>query len=250
MDLSFFEGFDYEPGEIDDEIFLSQAPLSLLEENIRSQFEEPGEDHKTDFVQTFLNKYLYTKQNDLEEEDDEIEGYHDDFILHMENLFREFLSVGIPNLEDEDNEYCEEMVHYLYRFFIINIKKNFVRLVLHFIEERKDWLYDALPKTKDIAHMSYKDVIDDEVDLTIISNIYGAVKRVLKEAKQFTIDDFFEYARSDATNLEIDFILEKYDNNEVNGNFVEKYIDMIDPILRDEITCKVKNKLLKKYTNN
>lgn len=250
MDLGFFEGFDYEPNDIDDEIFLSQAPLSLLEENIRSQFEDPVENHKTDFVQTFLNKYIYTKENDLEDEDDEIEGYHDNFIAFMESILQEYLSIGLPNIDDEDNEYQEEIVHYLYRFFIIYIKKNFVRLIIHYIEDHEKDLYDVLPKAKDIAYQSYKQAIEDEEKLTIISNIFRAVKQVLHEAKELTIDEFFDYVRADATNLEIDFILEKYDSGDINGNFVEDYIDMIDPYLQDEITCKVKNKLLKKWMKN
>lgn len=250
MDMGFFTGFEYNPNDIDDEIFLSQAPLSLLEENIRSQFEEPEEDHKTDFVQSFLNKYIYTKQNDLEEEDDDIEGLHGEFIAFMESILREFLGIGLPNLDDEDNEYQEEIVHYLYRFFIINIKKNFIRFIIHYIEDNKSKICEHIESSsKNVSYKNYKQIIDDEEDLTIISSIYSVVSYVLRKAKKLNIDDFFDYIRADATNLELDFVLDKYDNDEINGNFVEGYVDMLSPILTDSITCKVKNKLLKKYTN-
>ena len=34
MSLDAFKGFDYEPNELDNEIFLSDVPLQLMEENI------------------------------------------------------------------------------------------------------------------------------------------------------------------------------------------------------------------------
>lgn len=250
MNLGYFTGFNYDPNSIDDEIFLSEAPLSLLKENIRAQFEEPEEDHKTDFIQSFLNKYIYTKENDLEEEDDDIEALHGEFIAFMESILKKFLGIGLPNLDDEDNEYQEEIVHYLYRFFVINIKKNFVRFIINYIEDNKSDICEHIGYSpKSVSYKNYKQIIDDEDDLTIVSNIFSVVSYVLKCTKKISIDDFFKYAEADATNLEMDFIIDKYDNDEVNGNFVENYVDMLSPILRDSITCKVKNKLLKKYTN-
>ena len=124
MDVTTFEGFDYEPNDIDDEIFLSEAPLSLMKENIRSQFENPGENHKNDFIQTFLNKYAYSKKIELEEESENLDDLHDEFISYMEDLFKEFLGIGLPDIEEKNDEIQEEIVHYLYRYFIINIKKN------------------------------------------------------------------------------------------------------------------------------
>ena len=51
MDIVKFEGFEeYNPNEIDDEIYLSEAPLALIMGNIRTQFENPGENRKNDFA--------------------------------------------------------------------------------------------------------------------------------------------------------------------------------------------------------
>lgn len=250
MNHAIFDGFDYDPNQIEDEIFLSQAPLELLMENIRSQFTEPNWDHKNDFVQSFINKYLYTKENELEEEADEIERLHDRFIQFMEDTLYEFLRIGIPGIEDRtSDEEAEEFVHYLYRFFIIFIKKNFVRVFKRYIKKHKEELYEKIPKTKDVAYLRYRNEIDDEVDCQIISKIFTVVEMVrdiLQE--ECDIDTFFDLARSDSINLEIDFIQEKYDIDEINGNFVPYYFDMVDDALLDEITCSVKNSLLKKYT--
>lgn len=247
---AIFDGFDYDPNQIEDEIFLSQAPLELLMENIRSQFTEPNWDHKNDFVQSFINKYMYTKENELEEEADEIDGLHDRFIQFMEDILYEFLRIGIPGIEDRTtDEEAEEIVHYLYRFFIIFIKKNFVRLFKRYINQHKEELYERLPKTKDVAYLRYHNEIEDEVDCQIISKIFTVVEMVRDTLQEeCDIDTFFDLVKSDSVNLEIDFILEKYDDGDINGNFVPFYFDMLNDVLLDEVTCSVKNGLLKKYT--
>lgn len=248
MNFPAFEGFDAEPNEVDDEIFLSEAPLSLMKENIRSQFEDPTENHKNDFVQTFLNKYIYTKKNELEEEDMTTEELHDEFIGFMRDTFKEFLGIGIPQLEDKPNDQQEEIIHVIYRYFIIGIKKNFVRVILNYIEQNKDSLYNVIPLKKEIAYNSYKNIIQDEKDLCIITNISTTVDYILHN--NLTIDNFFDYSNSDSKNYEGSYLDTAFDDCVVTGNFVEKYIDMIDDELLIEIECKVKNKLLKPYTKN
>lgn len=246
MDVTTFEGFDYEPNDIDDEIFLSEAPLSLMKENIRSQFENPGENHKNDFIQTFLNKYAYSKKIELEEESENLEDLHDEFISYMEDLFKEFLGIGLPDIEEKNDEIQEEIVHYLYRYFIINIKKNFVRFCLNYIQTNKEELSTMIEPKKDIAYLSYKDYINDEFDLTIISNISAVIETIFSQ--DVDIFTFLEHTRSDGgSNLEIDFITHQYNKGTINGNFVEYYVEMLDNDLLVDIQCKVKNKLLKKY---
>lgn len=246
MDVTTFEGFDYEPNDIDDEIFLSEAPLSLMKENIRSQFENPGENHKNDFIQAFLNKYAYSKKIELEEESENLDDLHDEFISFMEDLFKEFLGIGLPDIEEKSDEIQEEIVHYLYRYFIINIKKNFVRFCLNYIQTNKEELCTMIEPKKDIAYLSYKDCINDEFDLTIISNISAIIEVIFSQ--DVDIFTFLEHTRSDGgSNLEIDFIAHQYNKGLINGNFVDYYIDMLDNDLLVDIQCKVKNKLLKKY---
>ena len=46
-----------ESEEIENELFLSAIPLNLLEEAIKSQFNDPLEYRKTDYVKSFINKY-------------------------------------------------------------------------------------------------------------------------------------------------------------------------------------------------
>ena len=48
--LNEFNDYEYEGNDIDDEIMLSDLPLSLMMETIRSQFEDPMEYRKKDYV--------------------------------------------------------------------------------------------------------------------------------------------------------------------------------------------------------
>ena len=248
MDIATFEGFDYNPNDIDDEIYLSEAPLSLIKENIRSQFENPGENRKNDFVQVFLNKYLYSKQIELEEEEEDIEDLHEEFITFMANIFKEFLEIGLPEIEDKPNPDQEEIIQYVYRVFIINIKKNFVKFCINYIDKNKEGLASCIEPKKDVAYLSYKKIIPDEDELVILTNISQIIENIFTE----DIDPltFLHNCKSeDGSHLEIDFMLDKYESLEVNGDFVQNYYHMLDDELLIEIECKIKNKLLKRYVN-
>ena len=51
--------YDYEPTEIDDELFLSEVPLELLEQSLEVQFNNPIEYRKRDYIQSFITKYEF-----------------------------------------------------------------------------------------------------------------------------------------------------------------------------------------------
>ena len=65
--------------------------------------------------------------------------------------------------------------------------------------------------------------------------------------EEFTIDEFFEYSKTGKTELDIEFVSDKYDTNDITGNFVPYYFRMVDDGLKVEVESKVRNKLLKKY---
>lgn len=246
--MSAFENFndyDYEPNEIEDEIFLSEIPLSLMLETIQSQFDDPMEYRKNDYVQTFLNKYNYTKEEMTEEDEEEVEELYTRFISFMENIFKDYLGIGLPNIDDEGEEEQKELIHLIYRYFMINIRRNFVNLVFHYIEKNKTNIASSIEKRKDVTSLTMKKHINDEDDIVILSNLTEVVNDILDY--EFTIDEFLDYARTDNTELETDFISEKYDEMEITGNFVPFYVKMLDEDLKVEIECKVRNKILKKY---
>ena len=77
--------FDYLPSDIEDEVFLSEVPLELIEKAIQTQFMDPFEYRKKDYVQSFLTKYKFSQDNNFNTDEDRytIEKYHDDFMGFM-----------------------------------------------------------------------------------------------------------------------------------------------------------------------
>ena len=61
-----------------------------------------------------------------------------------------------------------------------------------------------------------------------------------------TVDDFMQLSRGDDANLENDFVNEKYDDFNINGNFVELYPTLMDDVTKTEIECKIITMILQK----
>ena len=83
-----FKGFEYEPNEMEMEIFLSDVPLKLMEENIKLQFDDPVEHRKNDLVQTYINSYKYTKDEMTIDDEDTVNDLSDEFLSFMLETFR------------------------------------------------------------------------------------------------------------------------------------------------------------------
>lgn len=243
MNLETFKGFDYESSDSDEEVMLSELPLSMIKDSIREQFKEPIRFGKNDFVQTFETRYIVTKNNMDEENEDEIHQLYDQFISFMRDIFKEKLELGFPYLEDMSEEEQLRLIHYTYRFFIINMKQNYMTFIYNYILKHKDDLAEMLPKKKDVTTNTIKNVIDDEEFITIIASISDCITHILED-HTVTVDDFMELSRGDDANLENDFINEKYDDFNINGNFVENYSKLIDPSTRTEIECQVRLRII------
>ena len=93
MNLEGYKGYDYESQEDDGELILSELPLSMIKDSIREQFENPTEYGKNDFVQTFETRWVVTKNNMDEENEEEITELYDQFISFMRDIFKNKLSL-------------------------------------------------------------------------------------------------------------------------------------------------------------
>ena len=132
MSLSTFRGLDYAPQDADDEVLLSEMPLSVLKGSIEKQFDDPIEYMGHDFVQSFITKYHVTKETYTEEEDfEELAELYDSFINFMESIFQTKLGIGLPELDNMGEDDQLELIHYIYRFFIINVKRNFSKFLFN-----------------------------------------------------------------------------------------------------------------------
>lgn len=246
MNLDVFKGFDYQPQDSDEEVMLSELPLSIIKDSIKQQFDDPVTYGMNDFVQTFETRYIITKEDMDEENEEEIETLYNTFIVFMRDIFKERLSLGFPELDDMTEEEQLELIHYAYRFFILNIKKNYTMLVWSYIQEYKAEIAEILPKKKNVSTNALREVIEDPDDITIISDM-GECINLIVDNPDLTVDDFMKLSRGAEPNLENDFINEKYDDFNINGNFIPQYSRMLDPTTRIEIECNIRNKILSKY---
>jgi hypothetical protein len=240
--------YGYEPTDLEDELFLSEVPVELLQESIESQFKDPLEYRKKDYVQTFITKYEFSKENMLEDDANMLEITRDKFLLFLETIFNEYLSVGFNDYEDMDVEDQNELFHHTYRFFLKNIKKNFVNIVINWIEESKDHILSNYEKKKDITFLNFKAELDNDFDVIVLSNLGNIINEIITYLRSMNdVDEFFRLCESDEAQLELECVKHYYDEMTLTGNFIENYVDMIDGDFQSEIQSKVRNRILKKY---
>lgn len=237
---------EFEPSEIEGEKLLADAPLSLIMQGIETQFDDPLEYRKKDYVQTFITKYDYCRENQDEETKDEIDEYLANFLSFMEELMENNLHVGFPNLNDLNDEDALELIHLTYRFFISNIKRNFINLVSNYLENHKEELVSDLEERKDITTLNFKDQITDSDDILLLSNLDKVVREIL--STEFDVDGFLGLIE-DPDNMELEFVSEKYEEFQITGNFVPNYIEMVDEDFRHTLETKLRNQILRKYAN-
>ena len=125
------------------------------------------------------------------------------------------------------------------------MKKNFVNLIINYINENKSELYDDLPKKKDVTSLHFKSEIDNEEDATILSNLSTIINHIL--SIDFGVDEFLDLCQGDSNTLENEFVRKKFEDFTLVGNFVEKYTDMVGEDFKIDLESKIRNRILKKY---
>jgi hypothetical protein len=243
--MATFQSELYDSNDIENEMFLSDIPLNLIEEAIKTQFDDPLEYRKTDYVQSFLNKYQFSVDNMYEEDQVELDELHDDFITFITNIFYEYFGISMPDIEDRSEEEQHKIIHYTYLYFITNIKKNFTNLIINYINKNHDDISSIFVKKKDVIYLNFKSEISDEFDVMVLSNLSSIIEHILSE--EYTIDKFFELTTGDELSVELEFVKSSFDNFTLTGNFIQSYISIVDGYFRTELESKVRNKILKKY---
>ena len=245
--MSLFSEYDYSPNDIDSDRFLSDVPVSLMKENIKAQFKDPLENRKKDHISTFISMFNYSKDNYDVYEDEDLDNtieLKDEFYAYIIELFRIYLGIGFNDFEDLSDDEQNELIHYTYRFFIINIKKNFVCLILNYIEKHRDEYFDD-DKKRDVTTLTFKREVTDPADVYILSNLATIINEIL--AEDIDVDDFFDNCDDNDYCLETRFVSKQFDEFRLTGNFVRNYIKMLDTDFISSIESKVRNRILKKY---
>lgn len=241
--------FDYQPNDIESDEFIADLPISLMKENLKSQFNDPLEYRKKDYIQSFIGMYKTAEENLDAYEDtdaDTLNAARDDFYEYIQKLLRDYLDIGFNDLDLLSKDDEDELLHYVYRFFIINMKKNFTYFIYNYIQaHRGEFLPEGEDKPRDVTSLSLKRDITDPEDVYIIANLSDVIEDIL--SKDITVDDFLSLCDDDDKCLETLFVNDKFDKFQVTGNFIEKYIEMLDDDFKFEIEVKVRNKILKQY---
>ena len=245
--MGIFSDYEYEPTNIDTEIFLSSMPLSIMEDNIKSQFKNPLEYRKVDYVHSFFRNYKYSVDNaETDEELIEIDDFRSQFVQFMCELFHRALNIGLPDIEDKSKEDQEELIRFTYRYFITNIKRNFVNFILNYIYEHKKHLCENAQRKKDISSLSLKKEIDDNDDVLILSNLSDIIDYILND-DSITVTDFIRMSDRKRPSFEAMYIDDRYNDFSITGNFIKNYVNMVDNDFKVEIEQKVRNHILKQY---
>ena len=243
---------DYDMMEEDDSVFLNAIPLSILKDSIETQFNEPFEYRKKDYIMEYIKKYNYSKeyQNEVDEELEPLEVLHDEFITFIARIFDKYLDIGFVNLLDESVESQCDIIHMTYKYFIKNIKKNFTLIIKNEIEYNKDEIVRDIDRKKDVTYRAFKREIEDEDYVLILSNLDVVVEKIIdKIINEYTVDKFLEMTDPGEYDPNYEFVKKAYNasDNLLVGNFIEKYCKMIDPIFMIDIESKVRNYILKKF---
>lgn len=240
--------YNYQPTDLDDELFLSEVPIELIQSSIKTQFEEPLEYRKKDYVQSFITKYEFSKENLLEDDMIMLDVYRDRFLQFIEQIFYNYLSVGFTNLDDLSEDDQHELIHLTYRFFIKNIKKNFVNVIMNYIIDHRSDISQTYTKKKDVTALNFKTEIEDEYDILVLSQLGDIIEEIIENLKQTDdVMEFFKLCASDEPILELEYVQHAYGEMELTGNFIENYLNMIDDEFLSEIQSKIRNRILKKY---
>lgn len=231
----------------DDEMFLSEVPTNILMSSLETQFNEPLEYRKKDYIQSFITKYEVLKDNTTDDLSGDIENMHDDFFAFVEKIFADRLNIGFVDIDDMGTDEMHELVHMTYRFFIKNIKKNFVNIIKNYINDNHSEILNNFEKKRDVTSLNFKAEIDDEYDVLVISELGNIISYIFSKIADISIDEFFNLCDDGEYLLELDFVKTAYDEMKLTGNFIQKYIDLITPEFEVEIESKIRNKILKKY---
>ena len=96
--------YEFEPTPSDAEIFLSDEPINLLKQHIRSQFTDPM-NYKFDYVGSYIESFrMSVLQVETDDDENGLERMNDDFVRFMLNIFEKYLGLGFPDFEEKSNK--------------------------------------------------------------------------------------------------------------------------------------------------
>ncbi len=229
----------------DESTFLSQVPVALIEENILTQFSNPF-NFRLDYVAEFISSYKYSLEF-IEDDDElaELNARHDEFIDFMVEVLQKKLGLGINDLKEMSFEEQEDLIHFTYRFFIINMKTNFFNVFLNYINENKEALIENAVRRKDITSQAFRREVTEE-DAIILANLSDIMNYIMAE-NTLLVDDFLRLCEGESPSTELTLVSEYFEDFILTGNFIQNYVRMLRIPMKIQIEGNIRNMILKKY---
>ena len=238
----------YIPTDENAEIFLSEEPLKLFEQHIRSQFTRPLE-ITIDYFGNFLDTYNYSQSQIVDEEDMlTLNTLRDQMFQFMLNIFSKRLGVEFIDFDLKEEDDQLDLLHMAYRFFIINIKHNFASFCLNELKDHRDkYLEMTKPLSEDTIGVTSmrKAGITDE-DIKFIISLYDLVDYIVNEST-LDIDEFILNCDYETPRLETELMYDWVKENDITGNFYPNYKTLVDSSLKKEIEFIIRREILSKY---
>lgn len=251
MTRLFDDDRDYDPNEVEDELFLSEVPQDLMLDAIETQFNHPFErGEQMDYLQTYIRNYTCTQDRiETDEEEVETDRMCNRFLTTIKDFFREYLNIGFPDLDELNPSDQLEKLHLVYRYFITNAKRNINTLVFTKISEGINTLAEEYGRRDDILTNSLPDTIPANVQ-SVIGNLDVIVDSFLDESEYDGIDEFVELSHTTGNDLECKTISNMIEDDQLTGNFIQAYLDKIDTSARTNLISKMRKRLIKTYESS
>lgn len=244
----------YDAEDMDSEMILlpqiQNMRLSLIEENIRIQVENPFESH-SNFVEAFNQQCEEALQEDDYDEDvikrvdEEKLRFYIEVIDLISNKFQ--LDCDIDSISEKPVDEVSDICSALYNFFIIKRKKNIKNIMLGYILEHEEQISESLEylkRKKDVVTTETRTKLEDENLSMFLANI----QRVLYYIKSLdlSMDELIQYTGLEIYNNAI--IDELLKNATIKSNFQELYFAPLftyQDVIYDEIISKIESGIIK-----
>ena len=249
LEIFATDDYDFTPSSLGEELFLSEVPQNLKLDAIENQFKDPMNENGVDYIQSWIRDYTCS----LEEVVTDDEQTHLDeavvkFIETVLGFFKKYLNLGFPDFDRLSESEQIETMHIVYRYFIINAKKNFNAIVMNDINTNSKKIASSLSLRNDIVSQTIPECMPDDIKL-IIGNLGDVVNAILDKDWD-SIDDFVTATWSDKTAMESDYVLDMIQKDRLTGNFITPYVATLSNMDRSNIISKTRKKLYKRHGKN
>lgn len=252
--MEFYESNEYTPNTFESDMMLSAASEEMIMNLINDQIDSIESYNNQDFLSSFI--YNYKKTIEIFDEDETYLEVKNDEILAirsmMENVchklnkrFEEIFSVSLCDIEYNMEEEMIDILYMVYRFFIVNIRTNYINLINNILYNDKyvKKLIANYKVDKSVSLNAYKKITDDKNTLIILTNLHSICKDIINNKLEL---EFEEYMSNMNGNIytEYEKINEYYDNYKISGNFINLYKRKLNAYLLSEIENECRSNII------